>query len=73
VSQLAHDSTAAKGRSEPGSRFAQARAEASMICERADYRAVEPRDAPDRRVRNLILLANVAAWVAIILLFRFIF
>lgn len=38
-----------------------------MIAERAEYRAV------DRRFRNLILLANAATWIAIILLVRFIF
>lgn len=43
-----------------------------MIAECADYHTIEPRNAPDRRLRNRILLANAAAWIAIILLIRFI-
>lgn len=38
-----------------------------MIAEHAEYRAV------DRRLRNRILVANAIAWIAIILLVRFIF
>lgn len=45
----------------------QARGEASMIAEHAEYRAV------DRRLRNRMLLANTVAWIAIIFLVRFIF
>ena len=51
----------------------QAHAEAPVIAEYADYHAVGSRKAPDRGLRNCILLANAAAWIAIIVLIRFMF
>ncbi len=53
--------------------ISQARAQAAMIAECTDYHAPEPHSAPDRRLRNHVLLANAAAWTAIILLIRFLF
>ncbi|WP_407178831.1 hypothetical protein [Bradyrhizobium sp. STM 3562] len=48
-----------------------------MCAERAEPYPVdphlEPRDPPDRKLRNRILLANMMAWVAIIAFVRFIF
>lgn len=44
-----------------------------MIAERANYRTIEPRYSFDRKLRNRIILANAVAWIAIILLARFIF
>jgi hypothetical protein len=44
-----------------------------MIAEHAGRHPIEPDLPPDRKLRNRIILANVIAWVAIILLARFIF
>ncbi len=48
-----------------------------MIAEHADRRVLhlpEPkRDPPNRRLRNQILVANLIAWIAIIVMIRLIF
>ena len=43
-----------------------------MTAEPASCPAPERRDAPDRRLRNRIIIANVIAWIAIIVLIRLI-
>ena len=47
--------------------------EEPMIADRASRPLLEPHDAPDRRLRNRIILANAVAWIAIILLIQQIF
>jgi hypothetical protein len=47
--------------------------EETMIAEHASCPVLERRDAPDRRLRNLIIIANVIAWIAIIALIRLLF
>ena len=51
----------------------QARAETSVTAEGTEYRESKPRNAPDRRLRNRILIANVVAWIIIIVLIRVFF
>ena len=45
--------------------------EETMTAEHAS--CPERRDAPDRRLRNRIIIANAIAWIAIIALIRLIF
>jgi hypothetical protein len=49
--------------------------EAPMMAERLDRRALVPHDRllPDRRLRNRIIIGNVMAWVAIIILIDLLF
>jgi hypothetical protein len=49
--------------------------EAPMMAERLHSRALVPHDGlrPDRRLRNRILVGNVMAWVAIIILIDLLF
>ena len=47
--------------------------EETMRAEHASCPALERRDAPDRRLRNRIIIANVIVWIAIIVLIRLIF
>jgi hypothetical protein len=47
--------------------------EETMSPEHARCPVLERRGAPDRRLRNRIILANVIAWIAIIVLIRLIF
>jgi hypothetical protein len=47
--------------------------EETMAAEHAGCLALERRDAPDRRLRNRIIVANVIAWIAIIVLTGLIF
>jgi hypothetical protein len=47
--------------------------EETMIAERATGPLPEPCDAPDRRLRNRIILANALAWIVIIVLIRLVF
>ena len=44
-----------------------------MTGEHASCPALERRDAPDRRLRNRIIIANVIVWIAITVLIRLIF
>jgi hypothetical protein len=44
-----------------------------MTAEHVSCPALERRDAPDRRLRNRIIVANAIAWIAIITLIRLIF
>jgi hypothetical protein len=46
--------------------------EALMIAEHADRRLNE-RELPDRKLRNRIILANIVAWILIVVAIRFIF
>jgi hypothetical protein len=47
--------------------------EETMNAEHAKRPALERRGAPDRRLRNGIIIANVIAWIVIIVLIRLIF
>jgi hypothetical protein len=49
--------------------------EAPMMAERLHSRALVPRDRllPDRRLRNRIIIGNVMAWVAIVILIDLLF
>jgi hypothetical protein len=47
--------------------------EETMIAEHASCPGQERRDAPDRRLRNRIIVANLIAWIAIIALIGLIF
>jgi hypothetical protein len=47
--------------------------EGTMIAEHASCPVLEQRDAPDRRLRNRIIVANVITWIAIIALIRLVF
>jgi hypothetical protein len=47
--------------------------EETMIAEHASGPLLEPHDAPDRRLRNRIIIANIIAWIAIIILIRLVF
>jgi hypothetical protein len=47
--------------------------EETMTAEHVSCQALERRDAPDRRLRNRIIVANAIAWIAIIALIRLIF
>jgi hypothetical protein len=47
--------------------------EETMTAEHLSCPALERRDAPDRRLRNRIIIANAIAWIAIIALIRLIF
>jgi hypothetical protein len=47
--------------------------EETMIAEHASCPVLERRDAPDRRLRNRIIVANVIVWIAIVGLIRLIF
>jgi hypothetical protein len=47
--------------------------EETMRAEHASCPALERRGAPDRRLRNRLIFANVIAWVVIIVLIRLIF
>jgi hypothetical protein len=47
--------------------------EETMAAEHASCPALERRDAPDRSLRNRIIVANVIAWIAIIVLIALIF
>jgi len=49
------------------------REETMMIVEHASGPLLEPHDAPDRGLRNRIIIANVVAWIAIIVLIRLVF
>ena len=44
-----------------------------MTAEHARCPALERRGAPDRRLRNRIIIANVIVWIVIIILIRLIF
>jgi hypothetical protein len=46
--------------------------EETMIAEHASCPGPERRDAPDRRLRNRIIVATLIAWIAIIALIRLI-
>ena len=46
--------------------------EETMIAEHAGP-LLEPHDAPDRKLRNRIIIANAVAWLAIIVLIRLVF
>jgi hypothetical protein len=43
------------------------------IAPHADTPLLEPAKAPDRRLRNRLILANAVAWIVIIFLIRLIF
>ncbi len=62
VDVLPRDARASRGSS----------AEPTMIADHANIPTC-PAGPPDRRLRNLLLLANVAAWVAIIVAIRLVF
>ena len=47
--------------------------EESMIAEPASGPLLEPHDAIDRKLRNRIILANIIAWIVIIVLIRLVF
>ena len=47
--------------------------ENTMIAEHANCPVLERHDAPDRRLRNRIIVANVIAWIAIIALIRLLY
>jgi hypothetical protein len=47
--------------------------EETMIAEPASAPPLEAHDAHDRKLRNRIILANVVAWIAIIVLIRLVF
>ena len=47
--------------------------EETMTAEHARCPALERHGAPDRRLRNRILIANVIVWITIIVLIRLIF
>lgn len=47
--------------------------EGTMIAESASGPLLEPHAAPDRKLRNRIILANALAWVVIIVLIRLAF
>ena len=47
--------------------------EETMTAEHASCPALEQRDAPDRRLRSRIIIANVIVWIVIIILIRLIF
>jgi hypothetical protein len=47
--------------------------EEPMIAEPASLPPLEAHDAPDRRLRNRIIIANAVAWIAIIVLIRLVF
>jgi hypothetical protein len=47
--------------------------EEMMIAEYPSCPVPERRDAPDRRLRSRIIVANVIAWIAIIAMIRLIF
>jgi hypothetical protein len=49
------------------------REETMMIAEHASGPLLEPHDAPDRRLRNYLIIANAVAWVVIIVLIRLMF
>jgi hypothetical protein len=63
------ESTAANGSLAP-EHFSR---EETMTGEHASCPALERRDAPDRRLRNRIIIANVIVWIAITVLIRLIF
>jgi hypothetical protein len=63
------ESTAANGSLAPED-FSR---EETMIAEHASCPELERRHAPDRRLRNRIIIANVIVWIAIIVLIRLIF
>jgi hypothetical protein len=44
-----------------------------MTAEHARCPVLERRDAPDRRLRNRIIVANMIAWIAITVMIRLIF
>lgn len=48
-------------------------AESSMIAEHANVSSLTPAAEPDRRLRNRLLVANIVAWIVIILAIRLIF
>lgn len=48
-------------------------AEPAMIADQMNAASLAPAVTPNRRLRNWIILANVAAWVLIILAIRLIF
>jgi len=49
--------------------------EAPMMAERLHSRALVPHERwrPDRRLRNRIIIGNVIAWIAIVILIRLLF
>ena len=47
--------------------------EALMIAERADCRVLQRQNLSGRRLRNRVIVANVIAWIAIVVLIRLIF
>jgi hypothetical protein len=47
--------------------------EGMMIADSARTPRSEPDQAPDRKLRNRIILANAVAWIAIIVLIRLVF
>jgi len=44
-----------------------------MIAVQTSGPLLEPHDAPDRKLRNRIIIANAVAWLAIIVLIRLVF
>jgi hypothetical protein len=47
--------------------------EALMIAERADCRVLQQQKLSGRRLRNRVIVANVIAWIAIVVLIRLMF
>jgi len=47
--------------------------EETMIAVQTSGPLLEPHDAPDRKLRNRIIIANAVAWLAIIVLIRLVF
>jgi len=45
---------------------------ASLTDARTDCPAIASRDPPDRKLRNLIILANAIAWIGIIAFIRYV-
>lgn len=62
VDVLPHDAHASRGSS----------AEPMMIADHANI-PTSPASLPDRRLRNWLLLANIAAWLLIIVAIRLVF
>ena len=44
-----------------------------MIAEHASGPLLEPHEAPDRGLRNRLIIANAIAWIVIIVLIRLVF
>lgn len=58
-----------------GDRFASRApaAEPPMIADRVNISALPPTPATNHRLRNWLILANIAAWIAIVSIIRLIF